>query len=96
MVSEENFGARQQPVECDPPRSEKRMTHLQEKRSYKGYHLLKIRLVDQKKLSGKPDNGCSLLERRLLPSGRGLSQFLFQDGPFILGQVSKPRSSFLQ
>ena len=36
------------------------------------------------------------LKRTLIPSDRGLSQIFFQDGPFILRQVSEPRWSFLQ
>ena len=84
MVAQEGFGPCQQPIECNPPGGEKSTMYLIEEGSYERHHLLKVGLVDREKLLGEPDDGGCLLERSLIPSGRGLSQILLQDGPFIL------------
>src|SRR6185295_12692679 len=76
VVAQEGFGPCQEPIECDPPGGEKPPANVLEEGPHECHDLLKVRLVNHEKLLGKPNNGGCLLERSLIPSGRGFPQIL--------------------
>ncbi|MCG3768405.1 MAG: hypothetical protein JW394_0511 [Nitrospira sp.] len=87
MVAQESFGPCQQAVEGNPSGGEKPAFHQSQEGSYQRHDLLKIGLVDHKKLLRQPDDRLRFLKRNLIPSGRRLAQILFKHRPFIGREV---------